>query len=387
MATWQNANLDKFLPDQFTTLLSTTTTTTSSVSTTLSTIRTAVEAIKIFLVPIPAFDFASVLIEAVNTFRTDFLGTGYFAANMWDYPLQQKARSGFSGEPFSTSFVNDLANSFTDENDPNRPTFTGDAAMIVFVGGGPGFEGVLSIVESASASFSWWIELVQVFASLTREDDTRQLEIIEDKIKSGEIQIIESDAPPALKTKNLLNFIRAKKSFSEFRDAVSGITIPDTDNPSSQDLLQFISDVESNVGSTRYPDWQAISLRTIVAPLVDVVDAAFDPLIESLQSGASVVDTIDGYIETLGEKIDSLDNILTSIDSFTSQLNSLLGLTGLSALFIETSNGVTGLADDLVNASSPPFDGLDNGFYSGFAVVAGGAALTPFVNLFKPIGT
>jgi len=388
MANWQQANLSAIVPSELNSLISTAETTVSTVGAVLDAIKAAIDVIKSFLIPIPNFDFASALIIAVEKFREDFLGTGFYSANMWDFPLRQYYRSGIAGENFVTSFEDELVSSFADSQDPNVPPFNSSAAMLVLVGGAPGTTLLEPIVEGISLAFSWWAELKAVDDSLKKLNVELEIKNAVEAIIAGDIKGEGNDSQRSLllqKLNRALRDLRERISPEDLQEIIDAGLIPNTGS-SVLEIENFIAAVNTSVGTSAYPDWQQISLRQIVPPIPDVVDQVFDPLIAALQTGRNILETVESIVEALEAKIDSLNSVIDRIEEYLSLLDALINATGLFALWVETSDGVSGLASELRAAGNKPFDNLDNGFYFGVALVAGSAGLTPFTNLFKPLG-
>lgn len=384
MANWQSANVSAFLPESLSTLVDTASTTASTVSGVLNAIGIAIEAISSILIGLPSFDFAGALILAVNQFKEDFLGTGFYACNMWDYPLQQFYKSGVSGESFVDSFEADLVGSFDDPGDPNVPSFNGSTAALVLVGGVSGLGPVAELVNQFANAFSWWTEIRECALQLSRV--VKESEVLDAlaAVKDGRITNDEHPSRRTLLVQQLQN------SLDQMRRDLSEEVVDELDTPTSSSSLgeieNFINAVSTLNTPSVYPDWQQISLRTIAPPLVDVVDQVFEPLIQALQTGRNIVAALESFITALDEKISALESVVANIELYLSQLEALLSATGLYALYVSSDSGMTGLASEINGASNKPFAGLDSGFYSGVTIVAGGANLAPFNNLFAPIG-
>ncbi len=390
MAEWTESKFENILPPDFQDLLDLTQSTTGTVVAILGTLQVAMEAIQDFIGGPPPTDLASALADAIDDFRNDFLGTGFFAANMWDYPLRQFFRSGSGGEPFLTSFVDDLAKAFTDTSDPNRPPFSTSAAMIVLViGSDEGIEGLKQIFENIRVAFSWWREVQEIFTAFDKASENETFKVVEAQLRNGEIAAAAATA--ADKTKEVQRFKQSVQDFRDFfgQDELDNeLDSPPATGATTKDIQDFNESVETSasVKSSLYPDFQQFSLRTFVPPLVDVVDAVFDPIIANLRRGRNIVQTVEDYIETLDAKITLLVETAELIDEFVQQLDDLLALTMAAVFITATTNGVLELRDELLVADNPPFQGFDNGLYSGIAIVAGGPSLNAFVNLFEPIG-
>ncbi len=367
-----------FLPSELTTLI-------SLIESTTGPIATALTAFKAFIIEppvgIPSPDIASALIEAVENFRDDFLGAGFYALDVWEYPLKQYYRTGITGEQFNLSFEQDVIASFTDVNDPNVPPFSSDAAMLVLVGGLPGLSDVASSLTSFAAGFPSWKSVSEAADKVAALSWKSEIDSVVGSIKDG---TIEFGGRVADQTKKLLDV--KQMGF----DALNNLTpselaaISVTNITTAEDVNNLVAAVQARVASSTYPDWQSITLSKLVPPLPDLVNQVFDPLIEGLKKGRGILEVIQAIIETLTYKIDQLDAVIIRIDTYLDQLEILVGLTGLYSLYIETDEGIGGLALALEEATNPPF-GSEDAFYFGTVLVAGGPSLQPFKNLFGSI--
>ncbi len=380
MADWQSADMSELVPSELAELV-------SSASDISDKIVTTLELVKGWVLLAGGnvsyvHDFASVLTELVKKFRTDFLGTGFYACNMWDYPLKQYYRSGSSGEIFSQSFLSDLSSSLTDAHDPNVPTFEGNVAMLVIVGTATGLDQIVPTIKIARDAFFNWKELSAITDSLVIK--TKQLGINDyiSRLQSGEIKSSERVAVQSSKVQQLERVLRDVVYMT--LDAVEAITI--VPNPTLKDVEDLITYVNTNVASSTYPDWESVTLRKILPPVVDIVDVVLEPLIGTLQSGTDTLKAIQELIALVEIKIAQLQAINARMATYLSQFVNLISMTGLYTLWVTSSTGVVPLASSLLDATSTPF-GTSNGFYYGVTLLAGGAGLAPFENLFRSVGT
>lgn len=382
MSDWRQANMAAFLPPELAALTGTASDVAGGAATVLGAIKAAADLAKAFLTDFPAFDFLQGLDTAVNAFRNDFLASGLYGTLMWDYPIVQLFRSGTGGESFDR-FVEDLASSLLDTSDPNVPPFSGSTAMLVIVGGTGGVSGALELLKTTANAFSWWSELGESVSALQKKSDDEQLKAVEEAIFGGEIKF---DTNPSVQTEQGLSFKEARKNARELlsSDVVEALDKPSTTSTPAE-VLAFIQEVNALIASSNYPDWQEFPLRTIVPPLVDVVDQAFDIAVQTLAAGRGALSNAEALINNLIAKIDALNDVVSRISEYIEQLDALLSLTGLYALFISTSGGVSDLSTQLRIAGNPPFENQE-GFYFGTAFVAGGANVAAFTNLFGPIG-
>lgn len=387
MVDWQTANTAAFIPPELTTLVSTADGIASSAATVLGTIQAAIDLLSNIVIGIPPFDWLAGLDTLVEDFKNDFFSTGIFALNMWDYPIFQINSIGaVTGQSFASSFEADVIAAFGDEDDPNRPAFTTDASALLLVAGAADPGTSLTALQAVRDAFSWWDEIAQTADQLNRINVETQVKGVEDAIQQGNIVF---DTNPSKQTAFLFALRRAMQdakdlvSTSAFETNIEPIAPNTASTP--QEILNFINAVEAEVRNPPYPNFQEISLRTIVPALQETFDRALDPLVATLATGRSITDTIDAFVAALQQKIDSLNNIVNSINTILSQLDNLISLTTLDALFVSTSSGLTGLTSEISAAGNKPLGG-ELGYYTGVVLVGGGAGLTAFNNLFGPIG-
>lgn len=387
MADWQTANTGAFIPPALDTLIDSAGSVASSASSVLATIQAAIDLLKNFVIGVPAFDWLGSLAQEIEDFKTDFLATGMFSLNMWDYPIFQfRNRGAVSGESFSSSFEADVIAALADTSDPNRPDFTSDAAALLLVGAVSETGAALTLLRSVRDAFTWWQEIAETADQLSRINVESQVREVEEAIKRGDI--VFSTNP----SEQTIQLLALQVALQEAKDNISSDAFETNIEPSvpttsstPQQIQQFISTVNQQVENPPYPNFQQISLRTIIPGLQEAFDRALDPLVAALASGKSIVDTIESFVAALQEKIDGLDAIVTTINDILAQLDGVLNLTGLNALFVTTSDGVDGLADEIQNAGSKPLEG-STGYYTGLVLVSGGPNVTAFETLFGPIG-
>lgn len=382
MGNWQSADMSAFVPSELTSLINTAQTSASSASVIMDTIKAAVELAKNFLVALPPFDFASALVSEIEQFKTDFGATGIYMLNMWDYPLVQFNRGGV-GEDFEQSFETDVTEAFFDTRDPNVPPFNNDVAALILVGSAESISLVVDLLRVQKDSFTWWSEIESIYNRLTRVDMEVKVKETQDAVKRGDIKISKNPSEQTIQLLALNQALQQAKDDIE-QDAFETNIQPfvPTSSSSAFQIQQYVEKVSAEVANAPYPNFEQTSLRTIIPALQELFDRAFEPLAAALATGRSIIDTIDAFIETLELKISALDGIVTTINNILDQLDNLLSNTTLSALFVESSNGMQGLADEIQNAGSKP----PAGFYSGIVVIAGGPNVTAFKNLFGPIG-
>lgn len=389
MSNWIQAKTSAFIPSSLNSVISTAQTVATTASTILGVVKGAIDFLKTFLIAFPAFDWASALAIAIEQFKNDFLATGFYMLNMWDYPLVQYNRSGgvVIGESFESSFEADVTDAFFDEADPNRPPFSGNVAALILIGAAPSIDAVTNIIQIQKDAFTWWTEIKSVYDRLNKVNFELQVKAVCDAIKNGEIKFSKN---PSEQTIQLLSLNLALQQVIQDiePDAFEQNIKPyaPTINSTPKEILHFVGVVQEQVANPPYPNFEQTSLRTIILPLPQVFNDALDPLLAALATGRSITDTINALLDSLTLKIEALDNIVQSINGILSQLDNLLNDTSLLALYVTSSNGLSGLATEIANAKNKPLVGT-TGYYSGIVLIGGGPGLTPFKNLFGPIGS
>ncbi len=381
MTAWKSADMAAMVPSAIVDLADSAASVSSATATLLEVIKTGI-ILSRPLIGFLAFDFASVLIAAVDAFKEDFLGTGFYACSMWDYPVRQYYRTGIRGETFSESFEADLVKSLSDPLDPNVPTFSSDTAMLVLVGGTAGsIYDLLSTIGVVATGFPSWSEISATFDAVTRFQYKDAVSSAIDDLKSG---ATEYSGRVAEQTSKVFELKRARQQANELISDLTYLGSISNPLPTIKDINDYIDAVNSTVGASAYPDWESISLKKIIPPLPGLVDEALDPLTAALQAGSGIMEAIDGFIEVLDYKITQLQVLVDKIDEFLSEFEGIISIGSLYSLYITSSNGMVGLAQELATVTNQPF-GEDTGFYTGVALVAGGPGLTPFSNLFGAV--
>lgn len=407
MADWKSANLVKILPPGTTTLI-------EGIEALLATIKTLLEPIKAILGTVKTFvsifsfdlmDFLGMVRDLVEDFKNDLKMGGMYICNMLDYPLKQLSkRKGYnhtfdystltiSGDSFVTSYLNDLASSFNDANDYNKPTFKSDCAMLVLVAGAPSME-ELNITYGDGGLGDLFEGLGGGIGSANREIFKARARLMFSKFMQS-AKLLPSDKI-ATRTKRLL---RSFKMFnwldSTKLDGVhvhfnptTGKQFAEGIDPSNlnweEDILPTIESIEEVFrNASEYPDWNSITLKDIVPSMVNLIDAVFDPVLDLLETGYKFDNFLDKLVKVLENKITFLGDLVYRIDVIMEKLEFLMHYSGFNALFVNTSGGIQDLNAKLLNAGNMPFKG--NNFYTGFTLISGGPQVTAFNAFFGPV--
>jgi hypothetical protein len=147
-------------------------------------------------------------------------------------------------------------------------------------------------------------------------------------------------------------------------------------------VVPILESVEECVVSPAYPNWKRAALIDVYPEIVDCVDLVFDPILAVLPATSSIVDAIVDMIESIEAKIQALDDLIAAINKFLEDIENLKSLTGLYAVMVSSSTGVSGLKTELANATGYP---TGDNFYSGMALLVGGPQTTVFQTIFGAI--
>lgn len=421
MAEWASANLAALLPEEVTDALDTVKGLIATVQTALKFVQAFLDKVKLMLINFPLFDFLDQLATTIKNIKNDLLMTGMYLCPMWDYPYQQlidsdsysprskfafaswdpevsEAKVGLSmkylGQPFETSFLQVLDESFDDEYDTNVPIFKGNCAMLILVMGG----GTLDDIElttgemSVSSLFPGMGDAIQNAAqNISRERWKfawkRMLEIGADQPADK----IEGRFTRLMTAKDLFFKLNPGEQWSAIavpQDPDTGLTFFDDVAKSgiswSDDILPIIESVEDLYYNPNYPDWSRASMRDFIPELVLIFDAIFDPVIDLLRMGSDMRGVIIALVDSLKDKIDRTQDIIDTIYNILDNIQRILDATGFHALYVSSNVGTEDLRKKILAAKGVPFNG--NGFYSGITLLVGTANFEAFNNLIAPIG-
>lgn len=410
MASWRSANMAALLPSGTTTLLDTIRAVTSVVTTPLDLVASILDTAKALLVSLPVFDFLSTIQQLVLDFKSDFLASGLYTLDMWDFPLRQLTglvdRDNFGpdqtfettfpeGTAFST-FLNAIDRSFTDPLDPNRPTYTGPVSMLIIVRGSVTIESLgLSDGDGRDTIADAFPGIQDRIGAITSEiKDVRYMSMLA-KIKRAaqaqsinHVQVRVERAEDALRA--YMQFERDEKSvLLTPENEVTGLRFYDQEEPEKldwwKDIAPVLESIETQAAAPQYPNWKGSTLEEIYPDLNRLVSTVLDPIIFLLQSGSTIKDQIILLIDSIALKLQQLQDLIDSIDEILDAIDRLINATGFHALFVNSTTGVTELRNRMLAATNVPFTG--NNLYAGMAIVAGGSAATVFQTLFSGVGS
>jgi hypothetical protein len=404
MAQWVTANLKDLLPSVVTTALDSIETLLSVISIPLNAVSALLDAAKTFLLGLPPLNPAALLSAAVESIKEQFLATGLYVCNMWDYPVRQLehtdigpdatfGRYNTRGTDFRGTFVRDLNLSFDDQNDFNRPQFTESVAMVVLVTGAASLEDLGVSMEEDNFGFGFAgmdPQIGAAAASLVR----KRWQLVFDKMR----QAAENQESRVVSTRRE-RVEYAHRLFLQLEqdqidaipppfDSTTGDAFYETTQPTDiewEEMLEIIETIEGQFEPPVYPDWERVALVDLHPGLVSLINNIFDPVLDLLEIGSSIKDAIIAMIDAIKDKLDELQTLIDAIDDILAEIDRLLEMTGLSALYVSSNTGITDLRTKLIQADNVPFDG--NGFYAGMALLAGAANATVFKTLFGPVGS
>jgi len=405
MAEWVSANFANLLPAGTMTILDTARTLIDIVSFPLEAIASVLDIAKTFLLALPPFDFSEIIRDLIEDFKNDLLGSGFYLCDMWDYPIHQLEPTTYgpdqtygsystSGSSFS-DFVSTLAASLDDEQDSNRPQFTGSCAMVVLIRaeatiddlevfiedgniGQTMFEGMAGTIQGAAYAMHA-ARMRGAFAKLRLLAEEQSQNHVATRVDRLETAFRDYTAL----TQEEVDLVQAPMNPETGDRFFEDTEIADISW--EEDVMPFLEEVEEARLTTTYPDWNRAALRDIYPQIVDMVDAIFDPILELLQIGKTIKDQIIAFIDSIQSKVQELTDIIDQIDAFIDQIEDFLNLTGFHILFLTSSNGVSDLKAQLLAAGNEPID--TDGWFAGFSLVAGGDAVSAFELLFSPLAS
>jgi hypothetical protein len=419
MAAWVTASLADLLPPGVDTIITAINALLSVVTQALGVVQTGLNIAKSVLGLISIlFDLIGTLREAIENLKKDLIASGIYVCNMLDYPIVQLQRKqsygpdmdytrlAFDGQPFNTSFLKDLAGSFYDSYDNNRPQFTDTCAMMVLVVGAPSlpalnidisegnpfniFPGLADSAQSVgnkirSMLFNVSLYIARVCAESQSTDKvSARVKRVTDAFRI--IHALNEQQKGGLTV--LLDPVTGKPYLLQAaKTSINNTIVVDPSLLSwDYDVVPLLEIVEAQVGVSVYPDWGRLTLREINPGLVELIEAVFDPVLDLLQSAYSIKDQITAMIAVVDKKLKFLKDLIGYITTIQEYITDLLNSTGFMGIFISSNTGVEGLRTKLLNATGSLY-GTNNGFYSGFAILAGSTQATAFTTLFSPVAT
>jgi hypothetical protein len=406
MAQWVSLSMSNLLPSEVQTIMTSIQALTSVVKTPLEAVSSILGTAKAFLVSLPPLDFISALQSLVESFKNEIVGAGFYLCDMWDYPVKQiqppDSRYGptttygswrLEGGDFSETFLTDLADSFDDENDSNRPQFSGSVAMIVIVVA----RGTLDDVGIQSRDG----DLGEVWRGLTGAIASAGRALDEERWRGAWARMRET-AEEQASNKVSSRVTRVQQAFRMFtrmtREELDSMPIPM--NPSTgesffegmttsdlswdDDIVPILEAVENQATPAEYPDWNRATLYEVFPELEQIIDLLFDAVLDLFQSGSTIKASIIALIDAIQAKLDQLESYIDMIDAIIDDIQNILDMTGFHGIYLTSSKGVSDLRTQLLSSTGYPFSG--KGFYAGMAILAGGAAnVTALSTIFAPI--
>ena len=384
MSEWKTAKLGAIVPDQLSGVIDSVKTVAGTVSSILGVVSGVLGTAKNFLVTLPTLDAASALLASAEAFKNDFGATGIYMLNLWDYPLHQIRRNEGYGEDFSLAFETDVGNSFFNKRDPNRPQFEGGVSALILVCAADSVSILSNLLRIQKTAFSWWREVESVHDRLQRISMEIDVKATKDAIKKGQIKLGKSPSEVTTQLIALNVALQQSKSIlsKDQLEVVKPFTPTVKSTPSQ--IQQYISKVTEQAATIPYPSFEVTSLKTIVPPIPDVIDGVIMPMAASIAAGKSIVDTVTALIQTIELKVEALNSIVKKIDAILGQLDALIENSGLSAVYVESSEGMKGLVKEIKATTNKPL-GKSSGFYSGIVLVSGGTGISVFRNLFATV--
>jgi hypothetical protein len=399
---WKSATMSAFLPSGTSDILTDISSLLSTVTTVLGVVSSALDTASTFLKSLSILDLLSTLRTVLEQYKSDLEMSGIYMCSMLDYPIRQLTKqtsygptadytSVFKGgTDFSDTFIQDLCDSFKDTNDPNRPKFYTDCAMLVLVAGTGNYGDItLDFNNPFIDIFSGLADNVRgMIGDVKILSHRLDLAATIDLAAKSDITTVADRVKRANRALMMYNSMTKEEKMSVLSvcDAISGTNYLNNIDSSRrlwEDALPMLESIEERYSAvSEYPDWNKISMRDIVPHVVQIIDLIFDPIIDMFGKGYDIATQITALINAIKGKITYLTNLTYQIQNIINMLDDLINATGFYAIFIDSQNGTSELITKLANASNIPFD---KGFFTGFAILAGGPAYTPFKTMFSLI--
>jgi len=473
MAEWKTGALGGMFPADVQDAIDEATTTAAAANSVLSPVRDALDLAKNFLTSLPVLDLPALLAQIIEDFLNDFRASGIYylpvldrgledvaklnlnfkeSARIWeelnvpsydgfgsndDTYAQERNRKAFQayffrrylGGPTGSAmsrFKSRVVQSFSDETDDERPTFTGEVAGTVFLVGAPSMAEYVDVL----------VQIADLWPNNTELN--RGLELMRNKLTDGFLNTFSHSGNRIVKrlegdntTGYSLNFGREIKQYSitiRQQSQIEGVTgvlrdffgIPferiASDTPLDENYglfdprsgwqisvgadidykagsfsgLKFTSDPGNLVVSfiptvtgVNPPDWTTINLDKLFPFIFGIMDNYMLPIVQALRAGSNAKDAMIALIDLLDQKLARLDELIIEAERLVTIFNVILGATGIYSLYIHSSSGVDDWIDQFQNATNePPFNEFD-AFVGGVVLMAGGPSLTPFENFFS----
>lgn len=404
MAQWVSANLAALLPSEVDAIFTAIDSLLDVVSIPLQAVSSILNISKELLVSLPIDDWTDIVRGLINDFRNNLLGSGYYILDMWSYPLKQlePGEHGpdvvygnnvrLTGDKFSESFLRDLNASFDDQYDPNVPKFTSDVAMLVIVMAKATIDELFISTEEGNVGYAW-----RGFKE-SIEGAARALNELRWRVAWSKIRAAAEKQPS---DKVAVRVERVQEAFRLFtyvqRKELDSIPIPlvsssgesffentdENDLNWTEDIVPILESVEALYEKSSYPDWRRGTLRDVNPTLSEAVDYIFDAVLNLLEKGSTLKESIIALIDAIQAKLDRLQELIDRIQDLIDRIDDILNTTGFHALFVQSSNGITGLRQKLLAVENDPFTA--DGFFAGMAVLVGGIGVTAFNTIFSPI--
>lgn len=402
MAEWVQANLRNLLPDAVDNILDAADTVLTLTKTPLTVVNGILQTASSLLVSLDAiFPPSNILAGLIEDFKEDILQSGLYICSMWDYPVRQLDPSSFGpsetlgtfsleGSDFRGSFLSDLDRSFDDEADNNRPQFSGDVVMFVIVSAsrelselglsmgednnGDGWRGLSSVIGQASAGLEerrWggaWARLLAYAETLPS-----------DKVATRKARIVASFR--RFRRLKDIGPVPIPMDFNSGAEFFEGLTVGDIDW--DDDVVPLLEVMEELAVGTEYPDWSSTTLRDVYPDMVVIIDTVFDPIIEMLGAGGTILGIFNDLIAAIKLKLSEIEVLLQKVEDALDEIEKFLDMTGFVAIYVASDQGITGIRQKLL-AAADPFE--NTGFFSGMAVLTGSANVEAFKTLFSGIG-
>jgi hypothetical protein len=297
---WHSADFSKLVPAEVQSVIDGTVDVINTIQPILELISDMLGALAKFLTGAFA-DFIQAVIDEIENIKNTYLGAGYYHLPLWDHALLQ-VEKGWTTKKGVLTFDPLLCEpvEFRSFMSKMARAFDdiADEERPLFKGNTRAF-----VLVVAASSVEEFVALYNSLASLLPTD--RELQRIKDRL-TGIVS-------PAV--------------------ALTYKTPYDWNNYSNKDLIYAIS-----------PE------------LSDIIDRVFATIIAILAAGKDAAGALADVVKLVKKKVDKLNSILEQAETLLTTLSKTLLASGLHCLYIESSDGVDGVKQALMNSKDIPFD-------------------------------
>jgi len=309
--------------------------------------------------------------EATKKSAAEARGETY---NTPDLPLVATRPTGWTG------WVRRWEMSFDDQGDERRPIFSDDAEVsaLLFVAGTPSLDALPAMLAALGRLFGIkeFSDLLDrlAFTELTKNAAAGDKEITvnnADGFTADRFVIIGGLEVATLEFATPRNIDRQEKKFTLY-DGVKRSW------PAGTPVILAGTDPQTSGGNRTAPDWHSRKVSDI--PPMREVEKLVKRVIGLLEMAPGILGLLQELAEALSEKADQLRDLAEQVENAIELIEQILALTGVYAVRVDSSEGISGLFEALDDAGRPPLP--DASYIVGICLLAATADLGPVAELF-----